>query len=67
MRHDTYFLGEEGFVEIKYIGWTLPYKIYGERQLYVFDERVKLVDSRDAEILLNTFEDGVKVFIEIKN
>lgn len=56
-------------MEIKYIGWISPYHIYGERQRYTFDKenREKLVDSRDAEVLLNTFEDGVKVFVENKS
>lgn len=64
IKHDTYFLGEQGFDEIRYLGWTSPYTVYGERQLYTFTEydRVKLVDKRDTEILLTTIEDGVKVF-----
>jgi hypothetical protein len=66
VRHDSYFLGEEGFVEVRYIGWDLPYQIYGEKQLYTFDERQKLVDKRDADILLNTIVDGVRVFDKAK-
>jgi len=66
VRHESYFLGEEGFVELRYIGWELPYEIYGEKQLYTFDERQKLVDKRDADILLNTIVDGVRVFDKAK-
>lgn len=64
MHHDPYFLGEKGFTELRYNGWTTPYRIYGERQLYSFDDnsREKLVDIRDAEILLEEIVDGVKVF-----
>lgn len=67
IKHDAYFLGEKGFDEIKYIGWTSPYLVFGEKQLYFFSEndRVKLVDNRDTEILLTTIEDGVKVFDKI--
>lgn len=66
MRHDAYFLGEKGFVEIKYIGWITPFTIYGEKQCYEFDAnlRVRLIDKRDAEILMETIVDGVKIFAE---
>ena len=58
---------EEGFTEIRYIGWISPYQVYGERQLYTFDEnqRQKFVDARDAESLLETVVDGVKVFDKV--
>ena len=61
---ETYFLGEEGFVELKYNGWITPYRVYGEKQLYTFTDtsREKLVDRRDKEILLGVIVDGVKVF-----
>jgi len=64
VHHDPYFVGEKGFVEIKYIGWILPFEIYGEKQHYSFDEnnRVKIVDKRDAEILMDMIVDGVKIF-----
>jgi len=64
VHHDTYFLGEKGFVEIKYNGWISPYTVYGEKQQYTFNKlnRIKYVDKRDANILLGTIEDGVKVF-----
>lgn len=64
MHHDPYFLGEKGFTELRYNGWITPYRIYGEEQLYTFDDnsREKLVDTRDAEILLEEVVDGVKVF-----
>jgi hypothetical protein len=67
VRHDVYFLGEKGFVEIKYIGWITPFTIYGEKQRYEFDtdRRTKLIDKRDAEILIETIVDGVKIFAEI--
>ncbi len=67
VRHDTYFLGEYGFEEVRYIGWQLPYSIYGERQLYEFDKRQKLVDCRDAEYLLEVYEDGVKIFDKVES
>jgi hypothetical protein len=63
----AYLVGEKGFVEIRYNGWVLPYRIYGEKQLYTFDElhRIKYVDKRDADILLSMVEDGVKVFDKV--
>ncbi len=66
MRHDLYFLGEHGFEEIKYIGWQMPFEIYGERQHYVFDKRHKLVDCRDAKYLLEVYEDGVRIFDKVE-
>ena len=64
LQRDVYFLGEKGFTEIRYNGWISPYSIYGEKQLYTFDEshRIKYVDKRDTNILLDAIEDGVKIF-----
>jgi hypothetical protein len=64
VHHDKYFAGEEGFVEIKYYGWTSPYIVIGDYHYYIFDteSRVRYVDSRDEKILLDTIEDGVKIF-----
>ena len=62
MHHEQYWLGEQGFIEIRYIGWEMPFSIYGEKQLYEFDERVKLVDKRDAGIFLKVYVDGVRIF-----
>lgn len=63
-RPEKYFVGEKGFVEIRYIGWESPYWIFGEYQRYEFDNenRNKLIDTRDEEILLSVIVDGVKVF-----
>jgi hypothetical protein len=65
VHHDAYFLGEKGFIEIKYIGWITPFTTYGEKHRYEFDEdnRVKLIDARDVDIL-ETIVDGVKVFVK---
>ena len=63
-QHQAYFLGEAGFVEIRYNGWETPYEVYGDEQLYTFDStsRNKLVDVRDVDYLLEIVVDGVKVF-----
>jgi len=53
-------------VEVRYLGWEFPYQIYGEKQLYVFDERQKIVDSRDAEVFLETIVDGVRIFDKVQ-
>jgi hypothetical protein len=68
VHHDAYFLGEKGFTEIRYIGWISPYRVYGERQLYTFDDtqRQKFVDTRDADVLLNEEMDGVKIFDKVQ-
>lgn len=66
MHHDEYWLGEHGFVEIRYIGWEMPFSIYGEKQHYDFDERVKLVDKRDAEIFDEVYVDGVRIFDKVQ-
>ena len=66
MHHDDYWLGEQGFVEIRYIGWVMPFSIYGEKQRYDFDERVKLVDKRDAEIFDKVYVDGVRIFDKVQ-
>jgi hypothetical protein len=67
VHHEKYWLGEEGLVEIRYIGWETPFSIYGEKQRYEFDERVKLVDKRDAEIFYETYVDGVTIFDKVQS
>jgi len=65
VHREKYWLGEQGFIEIRYIGWEMPFSIYGEKQLYDFSERVKLVDKRDAEFFLKVYVDGVRIFDKV--
>lgn len=44
----------------------MPFSIYGEKQHYDFDERVKLVDKRDAEIFDKVYVDGVRIFDKVQ-
>ncbi len=44
----------------------MPFSIYGEKQRYDFDERVKLVDKRDAEIFDKVYVDGVRIFDKVQ-
>lgn len=64
MHHEKYYAGEEGFIEIRYNGWVVPYTVIGDYHYYTFNNnsRVQYIDKRDANILLEMIEDGVKVF-----
>ena len=68
MRHDAYFVGEHGFTEVKYNGWESVFRVYGVKQLYIFtsDHRSKIVDIKDAEIILETIVDGVRIFDKVE-
>lgn len=68
MHHEKYHAGEEGFAEIRYNGWVTPYTVVGDYHYYIFDSnsRVRYVDKRDVNVLLEIVEDGVKIFDKIE-